>query len=317
MMNQRWPIHVLGAAALAGSLLTAGPARALGDVTVYGVAHFNAPGQCNSGLSSHDRHLTSAANFRATFDTMIAAGWWDTATTRNDTAAHGTYFTDAAKGSSTSHSCCEAYQPSSCSCAGEDLLSTKGVDASDVVFIHTHGGSTLPAELPAGAVPFMGLAMGNESYDCRPRSHEDWRFGNGAGTLDIAVVQACQSMDFELWQGKGHWQFESSASTFTMWNAYHGNVPCTDARTTAVGLYAADTIWNGAGDNWMDLMHEDDWWWDADTCPMSLVFGSSPSVREHMYEYGGWKDRQDTGTKSGSTLWHFAGCDPRGGSALP
>jgi hypothetical protein len=163
----------------------------------------------------------------------------------------------------------------------------------------------------------MGLQMGNESYDCRPRSHEDWEFGNAAGELEIAVVNACQSMDFEVWQGRGHWEFVDSGSTFTMFNAYHGNVHCSDARTADIGDYSDDSVWDGAGDNWMDEMHDNSGSVNGDDCPVSVVFGSSRSLREHMYEYGGWRDREDTGTKSGSTYWYFAGCDPGGGSVLP
>jgi hypothetical protein len=298
-------------AALALTLMS-GSASAVNEVTVYGVANFGGAGECGGPFSSHARHTTSAANFRAPFDALIAAGDWDEADTNNNLSARGSYFTDPAEGSSTSNTCCQSYQPSTCSCVGQDNQSNVGVDQGDIFFIHTHGGSTHPA-----GVPFMGLQMGNESYDCRPRSHEDWEFGNGSGDLEIAVVEACQSMDYEVWQGGGHWQFSTTSSTFTMFNAYHGNVSCSDARTAEIGTYADSAENDGVGDNWLDLMHSSSASAGGDNCPVSVVFGDTAALRDSMYNFGGWRDRKSTSDKTHSTIYYIGGCAPSGGSVLP
>ena len=316
-MALRMPLA--GGLGLAAVLLTATPAKAVQEVTVYGVANFGGAGECGGGFTSHARHTTSAANFRAPFNTMIAAGTWDEANTNNNLDAHGTYFTDPAEGSSTDHSCCESYQSASCSCLGQDGNSGTGADQGDIFFIHTHGGSTHLDEITdGGTVPYMGLQMGNTSYDCRPRSHQDWELGNGTGDLEIAVVEACQSMDYEVWDDGGHWQFSESSSVFNMFNAYHGNVSCSDSRTAEIGDYSDASIFDGAGDNWLDMMYSNTAAANGDNCPVSVVFGSSDgALRQHMYDYGGWRDREDTGSKTNSTIFYIGGCDPAGGSVLP
>lgn len=305
---------------LGAAIALFGPA-ALADqeVTVYGVANFGDTGECGGGFASHARHVTSAANFRAPFDDLLALGQWDECNTVNNLAARGTYFTDPAKGSTTDHSCCQAYQPSTCSCEGKDGQSATGADQGDVFFIHTHGGSTHVDE-PGNSTgkAFMGLQMGNESYDCRPRSHEDWEFGNGtAGDLEIAVVEACQSMDYEVWDAGGHYEFTQHTGVFTMFNAYHGNVSCSDARTAEIGDYSEASVHDGAGDNWLDMMYSNSASADSDNCPVSVVLGHVAADRDHMYTWGGWLDREDTGTKDASTIYYIGGCDPGGGSILP
>lgn len=294
-------------------------AHANNEVTVYGVANFGGAGECGGGFASHARHTTSAANFRAPFDTLLAAGQWDECNTKNNLNARGSYFTDPAEGSSTSSSCCESYQPSTCNCEGKDEQASVGVDQGDIFFIHTHGGSTHIDEAGnTSGVAYMGLQMGNESYDCRPRSHQDWEFGNGVnGDLEIAVVEACQSMDYEVWDAGGHWLFSQQDSTFTMFNAYHGNVSCSDGRTADIGTYADTSVYDGAGDNWLDLMYSNSASADGDNCPVSVVFGHTAAERDAMYNLGGWRDRKATGTKDHSTIYYIGGCDPGGGSVLP
>lgn len=319
-MRIDWRKLSIGIPVLTASFALAAHARADQEVNVYGIANFGDAGECGGGFASHARHTTSAANFRAPFDDLLASGQWDECNTVNNLSARGTYFTDPAEGSSTDSSCCQNYQPSTCSCEGKDGQAATGADQGDVFFIHTHGGSTHmdePGGIAAG-VPYMGLQMGNEGYDCRPRSHEDWEWGNGtAGDLEIAVVEACQSMDYEVWDDGGHWRMSQQDSTFTMWNAYHGNVSCSDSRTAEIGDYADASIHDGAGDNWLDMMYSNSASADGDNCPVSVVFGDTAALRDSMYDFGGWLDRKDTGLKDASTIYYIGGCDPSGGSVLP
>jgi hypothetical protein len=69
------------------------------------------------------------------------------------------------------------------------------------------------------------------------------------------------------------------------------------------------------GENWIDEAY--DWGVLEDDCPVSIVFGSSKSARRDMFTYGGWRDRKNTGSKTGSTIFYVRGCNPDNGSKLP
>jgi hypothetical protein len=304
------PNLALPLCAAVAALAPATDASADQEVSVYGVANFQGAGECGGNFASHARHVTSAANFRAPFDDLIALGQWDEANTVNNLDARGTYFIDPAK-AMPDGDCCEGYQPSDCGCSGHDGQSGKGVDQGDVFFIQTHGGSTHGG---ANGPAYMGLQMGNEEYDCRPRSHQAWEFGNPAsGDLEIAVVEACQSMDKEVWDNGGHYEFTQHASVFSTFNAYHGNVSCSPTRTAEIGDYAEASVHDGVGDNWIDIMYSP----SGNDCPVSVVLGHLEADRDAMYTWGGWLDRKDTGAKDASTIYYVGGCDPDGGSQLP
>jgi len=285
----------VGLAALSALLPT--PALAIDETIVYGINYFNGAGQCASGASHAPWHTDSATAFKLPFDTYILGGDWDESYSRNNSAAHGSYFEDASKSST-----------------AEDTLSNYGADNVDVIYIHTHGGhSTSPA--------FSSLSMGNSSYDCSADTDDDMLFGNeeAGGDLDIAVIKACQSGDYDTWLNGGYRQnFTNTTSTFTVWNAFHGDSSCGSGVDNYVSDYAWGSFENGVGENWIDEAYNPAfWWWETDDCPISLVMGSSATVRTHMYEWGGFRDREDTGSKTGSTYFRISGCAPTSGRVLP
>ncbi|WP_441290622.1 hypothetical protein ACSRUE_08960 [Sorangium sp. KYC3313] len=98
-------------------------------------------------------------------------------------------------------------------------------------------------------------------------------------------------------------QITTSDSTMTMWNAFHGDSSCGNHVKDYVGDYAISSISNGVGENWIDEAYDDSQFSNDDDCPVSIVFGSSFASRELMYEYGGWRDRKNTGPKTGSTIY--------------
>ena len=277
--------------------LLSGAALAANEVVVYGIANFGGAGQCGSSDMTHSVHTSTAAAFRNQFSFMQSLGLWDEVYTRNNSSARGSYFEDLSKQAS-----------------GQDTAANAGADDVDVVYVHTHGGHSVS---PA----YSSLSMGNSSYDCSVRTDQDMLFGNvaGNGDLDIAVVKACQSADYDTWLNGGYrQQFTNATSSFTMWNGFHGDSSCGGHVTDYVGDYTASSFNNGVGENWLDEAYDGAFWpWETDDCPVSIVMGDSRAKRVHMYEWGGFRDRENTGNKTGSTYFYISGCDPDHGRALP
>jgi hypothetical protein len=253
---------------------------------------------------THPVHDETAAAFRSIFDLYKLANLWDATRSSNNPYARGTYWTDASKS-----------MPCSGCTAQDDAAS--GVDSADVIYVHTHGGHSFDYwgfnNIPG--MPYTPsysvLAMGSASYGCNVYTHSNMQFGDG--DLEVAVVKACQSGDRDVWLDGGY-DFITSSGGFSMWNAFHGDSSCGDHVTDYVGSYAAGSMNDGMGENWLDEAYDS---WGADDCPTSIVWGSSYTNRHNQFAYGGFRDRKSTGTKSASSMWYFAGCDPDGGSTMP
>jgi len=274
-------------------------ARAALETQVYGIAKFGGSSRCGSSNQTHNVHTDTAAAFADKFQSLKADGRWDSITTMNNTAARGSYFTDASK----SWCFCTA-----CSCEADDSNSGQGADAADVIYVHTHGGHS------TSGAGFSSLLMGNSTYACNVQTDSTMLWNDD---LQIAVIKACQSGDLDVFRDGGYFSMVPTDSTFTMWNAFHGDSSCGNHVTNYVGDYADESVSNGVGENWIDRAYA----WHAgsnnDDCPTSTVFGSSSSGREGMFERGGWRDRRDTGKKSAATMWFVSGCNPDNGSKLP
>jgi hypothetical protein len=266
------------------------------ETHVYGIANFGGTGQCGSSDMTHSEHTDTASVFAEVFEDLRSAGKWTQVLYRNNSSARGNYFTDSSKGAS-------------CNCSTGDAIEDWGADTAKVMFMHTHGSHA------AGAGGYYtSLSMGNSSYDCSVRTDQNMLWNS---ELEIAVVKACQSGDYDVWANGGYRpQFTTSASKLSVWNAFHGNSTCGWTTSWWVGDYAEDSIYDGVGENWIDEAYDDNWF-TGDDCPTSIVMGSSSSVRDNMYEYGGWLDRKDTGPKYGSSIYYISGCDPDAGRVLP
>lgn len=311
-MSKRTGAHARvrgGAFVVCGALavLVATPARAADEVQVYGIANFGGTGQCGKSEMTHSVHTETAAAFRAPFDLLKPLGKWDEVATLNNSSAKGSLFQDSTKIS-----------------GGADATSNTGIDDADVLYVHTHGSHTGPgldmSSLPWKTVgpAFSTLSMGNNSFACGVRTDKDMLLGNTGGDADIAVIKACQSGDYGVWKFGGYSSLKTGSGSFTMWNAFHGDSSCGGHVTDYVGDYSANSMNNGVGENWLEEAYDGAFWaWEDDDCPVSIVWGSSKAVRRSMYENGGFRDRKDTGTKSGSTYFYVAGCDPDNGVQLP
>jgi hypothetical protein len=274
------------------ALLTVSAASAaVHECHVYGVAEFGGAGECGTSSQTHNVHEKTAEKFSDHFDDMISSGIWNSVYTRNNSSCRGTYWEDPSKQGS-----------------GDDTHSGYGADECDVLFIHTHGGHSASSD-------YSSLSMGNSAYDCSVRTDDDMLWNSD---LDIAVVKACQSGDYGVWGDGGYRQeFTTTASTFRMWNAFHGNSSCGTHVKSYVKSYARDSDYNGVGENWIDEAYDDNSSANDDDCPCSIVMGSSSSLRDSMFEYGGWRDRKNVGDKTGSSYFYVSGCDPSSGTVLP
>lgn len=283
-------LYGLGAVGLA--LALPGQAAALDEVNTYGIGSFGGTNQCGKMGDSHSVHPATANAFSLPFTILKGAGQWDTVNNFTNGQVNALHFTDAGKNAS-----------------GLDLSSPKGSDTPDVLYVHTHGSHDASGS---------SIMMSDNSQGCWPSTNGNMRYGNGSGDLDIAVVKACQSGDYDVWKtGAYRTQLTSSTGSFTMWNAFHGDSSCGNHVTSYVLFYSLLSLKEGAGENWIDAAYDDDGDPDEDDCPVSVVFGATKAARASMYEHGGWRDRKNTGTKSASTIWYIGGCDPSSGSKLP
>jgi hypothetical protein len=274
----------------AGSLTMA----AVSETHVYGVAEFGGSSECGSASQTHSVHEDTADEFADHFDDLNDDGEWDYVHRRNNTSCRGSYWTDSSK-------------TSSCSCTADDDRDGYGTDDADVVFIHTHGGHTAGVR--------SSLLMGSSSYDCSVRTDDNMLFDSD---LDFAVIKACQSGNYDVWTGGGYrQQFTSTDSPLRLWNAFHGDSSCGNHVKRYVRSYARDSDRNGVGENWIDEAYDNSSSANGDDCPCSITIGSSSSLRSTLFEYGGWRDRKDTGSKTNSSYFAISGCDPSNGSPLP
>jgi len=302
-MHKQKSFTMVSAPALAialSGILVPRQAAALDEAHAYGIANFGHAGECSSDTSlTHSVHTETAQKFIDAFDDLIASGDWDQTDIHNNTAARGSYFTDTTKAAS-------------CSCTADDMRSGYGVDEADVMFVHTHGGHVTSTS--------SYLLTGSSSYDCYAYTNSNMYFNaSGAGDLDIAVVKACQSGDYNVFLAGGYRpQLTDSGSSFTVWNAFHGDSSCGSHVKGYVSDYAKDSTFDGVGENWIDEAYDNAFWpWETDDCPVSIVMGSTESLADHMYTYGGWKDRENTGSKTSGWYYWVSGCAPTSGVVLP
>ncbi|WP_158619433.1 MULTISPECIES: hypothetical protein [unclassified Corallococcus] len=286
-MKLRMQTHLWTGAALALLL----PAAALANEThVYGIANFGGPGQCNA--ESHSVHTATAAEFANYFNSLKSNGLWSDVRTINNSSARADFWTDYSK----------------LPAEAKDTQANFGVDDADVLFVHTHGGHN-EANLRSW------LVMGTNADACSAVTDTHMSLN---GKLNIAVVKACQSGDYQVWKQGGYRRaLVTPNSGFTMWNAFHGDSSCGNFVKTYVKGYVANSRREGAGENWLDAAYDVDEGENNDDCPVSIVFGETKAQRIAMYETGGWRDRQYTGRKVASHIFYVGGCDPSGGQKLP
>ncbi|MFT3767049.1 MAG: hypothetical protein QM820_16245 [Minicystis sp.] len=295
--------------ALVGIAVALGAASALADneMVVYGVSNFGGTGECSGDpLPSFS---TEVDTIRSRFDGWIAAGDWDVARSFKNTGLDKIDLADSTKLT-----------------GGADSSSPGGIDSTDVGFVLTHGA----AEWSSGRV-YSRWVMGSDSYgsgswtDCRVFTDTDVSWGNGGtNDLEIFISRACQSAQYEVWRAgvtdatvPAYFAVRTTSGTLSTYLGFHGDAYSGASHVTEMDNFVQHSLHDGIGENWIDYLYDPDPGANDDQCPSAIVFGSTATARDHMYTWGGFRDREDTGTKGVATYYYIKGCDPLNGQALP
>ncbi|MEO6576272.1 MAG: hypothetical protein ABIP89_20640, partial [Polyangiaceae bacterium] len=288
-------------APFACAVLAASSADAADNARSYGIANFGMPGQCGTPGMTHPVHVATAKAFTDQFFWMKQVQFWGTTSNTFNSGAGANLFTDPAR-----QATCASNNNNVCS-ANDNTQA--GIDNVAVSFVHTHAGHN-----PSSNSFF---SMGNTSSGCNAATDTNFLLGDTAtaGASEIAVMKACQGADLGVWQGGGYKKMVQNSSRFSMWNGFHGDSSCGGSTADYVADYAASSMVEGAGENWIDDAFDSDS--SGDDCPVSIVFGNTKANRKAMFTHGGFGDRKLTNvSKSGSTYFFVSGCKPPVGTGV-
>jgi hypothetical protein len=292
------------AAALAVLLCCAGEAALAAptdDARAYGIASFGGANQCGTSGQSHSAHTASAAAFQAQMSFLSQLLIWGIASHVNNSTAGSNLFTDQARSSQ-------------CNCSSQDDTSLLGIDNAAVAYIHTHGGHGTAGK----GSSFFLMGNRNAGNSCFVGTDTNFIFGNtNTGKLEIAIVKACQGADFDVFNQGGYRAMVPTTSRFQVYNGFHGDSSCGGFVASYVQDYAANSLADGVGENWMDEAYDYDFFGNDD-CPSTIIYGNTKSARKAMFANGGFIDRQLANvSKRGSSYFFVAGCSPSNGRKLP
>lgn len=293
--------------ALAALAITLGAGGALAnEMVVYGVSNFGGTGECSGDdLPSFS---TEVDTIKGRFDDWIASGDWTSSRSFKNTGVDKIDIADAAKLS-----------------GGADTADPGGIDHVDVGFLLTHGAAEW------GSRVYSRWVMGSNSYgsgswtDCRVFSDTDVSWGNsGSNDLEVFISRSCESAQYEVWRAgvtdpaePAYFSVRTSTGTLSTYLGFHGDAYSGASHVTEMDNYVQHSLHDGIGENWLDYLYDPDPGANDDQCPSAIVFGSTATLRDHMYTWGGFRDREDTGTKGAATYYYVKGCDPLNGQALP
>lgn len=194
---------------------------------------------------------------------------------------------------------------------GRDYHDDQGTDFADVIFLSTHGGAK--CESPTYR-SWWTMGASNTGETCSPRTDQHVQWGDE--DANVAMFMACQSAQKCVWENDGYDQI--ATGSFSTLLGFHGFSWQTDANVSRINNHIVSSENDHIGDNWVDDMtYIHNWsWQDPEQCGVAIVWGSSSSKRDNQYYWGGFKDFNDTGSKTGSTYYYISGCDPEGGVSL-
>jgi hypothetical protein len=231
---------------------------------------------------------------------------------------------------------------------GDDLDTSNGSDWADTVYLTTHAktqcmeyetpysGGTWQCcgddtdEPPDDCEPsstsydcanhgYSRITMGDSSSHCYIYADEHGSdpgniyFGNtnadGAGDMNIFVTTACNSLTPCVRKYGGY--NDMDYGDFHTYLGQYGTHTYETGEKAAFENFLMDAIDDHVGSEWLTHQHYEakdvD---DAYTCPMVLIWGSSSSNCDYMYNYGGFTDFKDTGTHTINKMYWVGGCDP-------
>lgn len=296
---RRASLFVLSCLAVGTAATTA---LANNEATIFAVGNFDGAGEC----TGDDLPLMDdeAATIRSRFDGWISDGTWDSVHKYLNQGLDKIDLSDSTKLT-----------------GGDDTADPEGIDHADVGFVLTHGA----AQWSAGRY-YSRWVMGSNTYntgswtDCRVFTDTDVSWGNGGSNdLDVFITRACQSAQYEVWNaGVGaYFNVRTASGSLSTYLGFHGDAYSSTANINRMDDYVRLSRLDGIGENWLDELYDPDSGANDDQCPSAIVFGSTGTARDHMYTWGGFGDREDTGTKSTATYYYIKGCDPLNGQTLP
>jgi len=199
---------------------------------------------------------------------------------------------------------------------GNDDNDPYGVDFADVGLISTHG-----AHNHTSNYSYFVMGEAHEGQNCRPRTTDHMRFGVSGGDLEVLILAACQTAQYDVWNNSGYFHVRRNAGTFTTWLGFHGN--SYDSKTDARGVrdYVNTSFSNGLGDNWLDEMYR---YRVANhsQCPTAIIFCDVDQKSDctTQYDWGGFNDRfkvSSNDDKNNARIFYLSGCNPSSGWSLP
>lgn len=218
-------------------------------------------------------------------------------------------------------------------------------DWADTIFITTHGwtgcmeldppyldgewqccgdpGTGCGASYDCGTYNYsrftMGDSLGNGCYiytNERDASHPgNIYFGNtitgqGTGDANIFFTTSCNSIDPCVRHYGGY--NDMDAGGFNTYLGFYGRHDFSTGGTDAFDAFLTDATNNQIGSEWLTHQHYPNGEASpkGDVCPMALIWGSSASNCDYMFDYGGFKDFKNTGTHTTKVMYWVGGCDP-------
>lgn len=274
----------------------------------YSVQTFEKIGTACDGNDLDHTHA-QAENYDEVFDDWVSSGDWGESLHFLDDGVDGRDFTD-----SVNHAACSSWQ-SGCSTVGEDEVEGKGADSADVVFLSSHGGYS-------GSGDSVSWKMGYDGDDCSVTSNAGTDVGNmyWDGDAEVLIIDACNSARFGIWEdsvagspNEGFTNMLAPGGTMNTLLGYHGLSP---DRTWGKN-FAEDVYDDGLGEDWVIEGTDFAAFGGDDTCAVAVIFGDDAYDREHLYEWGGFNDREATGDPTvSSTYFYVEGCDPASANAI-
>ena len=176
---------------------------------------------------------------------------------------------------------------------GRDYRDPYGADFADVMLYAGHGSRVCSGSSSSYSEVVMGDDDTGET--CFPNTRTHMRLGDTNGyyeDLNYALFFACQTMHKCVWDSNGYFNMDNGNfySAFRLVNGFHGDSYQNALSGGEIEDYIDGAEYDGAGDDWVDIM-TDIWpFYNNDRCATSMTFGSSSSNCNSVYTHGGFKD---------------------------
>lgn len=140
----------------------------------------------------------------------------------------------------------------------------------------------------------------------------------GDADASMFVIDASTVLNKCAWDAGLFYSLDGGGSgiQLTVLNGYHGSPRDDQHGVQEVGDYAYYARDDGAGDDWVDIMHTVHSGSDNDDCAVSIVFSEDETEADDAFYNAGLADYHSTGVHTGSTYYYIDGCDSVSGPEL-